>query len=73
MKEVREVTKILVEERVCVLLYSLFKNGRESIAWFARDTRINNAMNELCIFEFVCVRMCFQMKGRGCFEFVDPR
>ena len=40
MKEVREVTKILVEERVCVLLYSLFKNGRESIAWFARDTRI---------------------------------
>ena len=52
MKEAREVTKILVEERVCVLLYYLFKNGRESIA---------NAMNELCI----CVRMCFQMKGRG--------
>jgi hypothetical protein len=40
MKEVRKVTKILVEERGCVLLYSLFKNGRESIAWFARDTRI---------------------------------
>ena len=24
-------------------------------------------------YAFVCVRMCFQMKGRGCFEFADPR